>query len=340
MPAKLPHPVCPAPHPLRALLSHDATLFRHTRRLFSEKRFVELDGNRLVLVRDLVPGAARRARALLSIAEAGGVPVQRGIDLSASFTLYPFGWWRAFRFESGETWHRAPPTVIATRRLAIGLARLHRLRPPVGLFDRSRPEALVRTVVAQATAAIQNSTRLSSEERLALLEFVDRQSDRLIPAEGSSLVHGDLHGLNIIVAPRGQVFFIDTERMGAGLPLLELAHALLNLFVKRNANLKAVFLRDYLLRLSPAGRRAWRQNAPALLMFARLVMAWRRHRRSLVLQRRGDHTGAAEAAHFQERFLGESLLHLYRLQRAAEKHGITQAQELQTTTRKSAATGA
>jgi aminoglycoside phosphotransferase (APT) family kinase protein len=300
---------------------------------------VELQDERVVLVRHLLPGAAQEALRLLSMAEAGGVPVQRRVALRHVFTFRPFGWWHAFQFESGQTWHQAPPNVVATRRLAIGLARLHSLPPTPGIFIRRRSGALERAVISRSTAAIQSSAKLSSDERSALLRFVTQEFDRLAPAEGYRLVHGDLHGLNIIVAPPGQIFFIDMESVGGGLPLLELAHVLLNLFGKRNANLKVFFLRNYLSRVSPTARVMWHQNGTALLMFARLVMAWRRHRRSVVLQRRGDRPGAAEAAHFHERFLADSLLHLHRLHRAAEKRQGLLAQKLQATTIKSPAPG-
>ena len=325
---------------LKDLLSPKAALFQHTRRAFSEKRFVEMDGDRLVLIRHLLPTTAKRTLRLLSLAEAGGVPVQRRVALGRAFTLHPFGWWHAFRFESGETWHRAPPDIVATRRLAIGLARLHGLQAPGGFLAGGRPGRIERAVIARAKVAIQTSGKLSPEERTALLTFVAQESNRLAPAEKYRLVHGDLHGLNIIVAPRSRIFFIDTESIDAGLPLLEFAHSLLNLFGKRNAHLRVVFLRNYLSRVSPSSRAMWQRHGLALLVFARLVMAWRRYRRSVVLQRRGNRAGAAEAAHFQERFLTDALLHLNRLRQAAERRQRALAHGRQATTRKSPATGA
>ena len=321
-------------------MGSETLVVRRTRRALSEKRCVETEGNHIILVRHLAPNATRRALRLHALAEAGGVPVQKRQALQSSFTLRPFGWWHALRFEVGQTWHQARPDPVATRRLAMGLARLHVLQPPGGLLTGKRPGVLERAVIERSTTAIQNSSRLSAEERSALLNFVAREAGRLAPAEGYGLVHGDLHGLNIIVSPRGQIYFIDTESMATGLPLLEFAHALLNLFGKRNAPLRPVFVRNYLLRLSPAARAMWRQNAPALLMYARLVMAWRRQRRSRVLKRRGDHSGAAEAAHYYELFLADALVHLHRLRRAAEKRAMSPELGSHATMRKSPATGA
>lgn len=315
-------------------------MVRRTRRALSEKRCVETEGNRIILVRHLAPNAARRALRLHALAEASGVPVQKRQELQSSFTLWPFGWWHALRFEVGQTWHQARPDPVTTQRLAVGLARLHVLQPPGGLLTGKRPGVLERAVIERSTAAIQNSARLSAAERSALLNFVAREAGRLTPAEGYGLVHGDLHGLNIVVTPHGEVCFIDTESMAAGLSLLELAHALLNLFGKRNGLLRPVFLRNYLLRLSPAARAMWRQNAPALLMYARLVMAWRRLRRSRVLKRRGDHAGAAEAAHYYELFLADALLCLDQQRRATEKRATLPTPKLHATMRKSLATGA
>ena len=311
------------PVSLRSLLGPEAKLFRHTRRVLSEKRFIEIDGHRLIAVRCLSPFAARRTLELLAIAEAGGVPVQQRLRLSGAFTLRPFGWWHALQFVPGETWHRAPPNIVATRRLAVGLARLHQLRPDAGFMLGAAPGAVERTIVERATEAVRNSSGLGVEERAALLMFIQEARGALTPVEGYRLVHGDLHGLNIIVAPRGRVCFIDPDSMGAGLPLLELAHALLNLFGKRNAELKMVFVRNYLARLPPAYRMGWSENRVALLIFARLIMAWRRDRRSLVLRRRGDHEGAAAAAYFHEQFLSDSLRHLRQLRGAEARRALT-----------------
>lgn len=289
---------------LAHLLSPEADVHSRVRRALGEKRIVSLGDMRIVLSRHIIPGVAFRTSRRHQRLQ-GAVPVQKEIPLRNNFTWWPFGWWRAMAFEAGSLWHDSRPTPRHVRALAAGLSALHALVPE-GKFPDIGSGLHPRKVSRLARRAVERSLALQPAEREVLLEFITQRAASLDPPEGLRLVHGDLHARNLIIQSNARTCLIDSEGVTSGLPLLEFAHVLINLFEEPRAGLRRHFIHHYMAAQTDVVRQHWRQFDPSLLIFARLMMAWRRYRRACTLAKRGAHREARFAARFHERFLRQA----------------------------------
>lgn len=296
---------------LSGLLSPEVNVHSLTRRVLGEKRIISRDNTRIVLTRHIVQGAARRIsrrhRALQNT-----VPLQREIPLVGNFTWRPFGWWRAVVFEDGVLWHDTVAAPLQVRALATALSALH-AHEAVQEFPLFGAGQNPRRILRLARQAVMRSSALPHADREMVLDFISRHAESLHPVAGCRLVHGDLHPRNLIILPDARICLIDSEGVAPGLPLLEFAHALLNLFEGPRASLRRPFVRHYMTAQTDEVRRHWRQHGPSLLVFARLLMAWRRYRRACVLAKRGARDEARFAVRFHERFLRQACQHASRI---------------------------
>lgn len=296
---------------LGGLLSPEVNVHSLTRRVLGEKRIISLDDRRIVLTRHIVPGATRRIsrrhRALQST-----VPLQREIPLVGNFTGRPFGWWRAVVFEDGVLWHDTVAAPQHVQALATGLSALHAHEAVQGFFLFGAGQC-PRRIMRLARQAVMRSSALPNADRKMVLDFISRHAESLHPGAGFRLVHGDIHPRNLIILSNARICLIDSEGVSPGLPLLEFAHALLNLFEGPRASLRRHFVHHYMTAQTDEVRQRWRQHGQSLLVFARLMMAWRRYRRACVLAKRGARDEARFAARFHELFLRQACQHASRI---------------------------
>lgn len=232
---------------IATLLSPQARITHHRKRLMMSKSIVEWEGRNYVLHRFRCRATFKRFVKLIEQVSDSGASIQRIAALTATDDQQRrHGYCVALDYVPG-TLLGGRTTVETLVSFGQNLARLHSVEGPdnEALFAAARPRLPHR-------AHVRANADLSADERT----WIEAIHARLQATRANNLTHGDLYAGNIIAGADGRVSLIDYELMAFERAGIELAIALLRSFC-RHADDRRLLLETYLAHCSPALAQAW-----------------------------------------------------------------------------------
>lgn len=254
---------------IATLLSPQARITHHRRRLMMSKSIVEWEGKHYVLHRFRRRATFKRFVKLIEQVSDSGASIQRIAALTATDDQQRrHGYYVALDYVPGTPLggRTTEGTLVSFGQ---NLARLHSVEGPdnEALFAAARPKL-------PHGSYVRSNADLSAEER----KWIEASRGRLLSTRANNLTHGDLYAGNIIAGADGRVSLIDYELMAFERAGIELAIALLRSFCRKAAD-RRLLLKSYLADCSPALAQAWQSHFADFLFAAAARLASQRRSR-------------------------------------------------------------
>lgn len=260
---------------IAALLGSDAVVLHSTKRPYFEKRMVKYAGNEYVLYRFFKREHLERLATALSAARNAGASLQPMLGMVDSQEAGHSGYWLSLVCLPGRLMTGVKFEKSTVESLGRTLARLNSVRGTcwAPLFRGHQLDVPYFDFLQRVSLGSKESRWVENSER-AIRRIGNFQ-----------LVHGDLHGNNILIGPDEKAALIDYE-LFAYEPLgLELATAMLRPFCRTEKGRK-LFHNAYLRASDSETRLVWSRCSHALLFAAAIRLADLRIRRQRFLFRK------------------------------------------------------